>query len=366
LGEEGMTITGPDHLKQSALIDLSFPYHGKMTAEARSRELSSRIETQRTRHGNLKDSEVVEALESYLCKLFGFDAAIWCPTGTLAQSIASRIYAGDAGTNKLGLHPTSHLLLHEEDGYKEAHGLSAATVGAWDRTLTTGDLIPDIACTFIELPQRHNGGQLPDWDEWLAIKKWHLENGVPLHVDGARIWGCRDHYGQRSFVEILDGASSLYVSLYKDIGAMGGAVLLGRSDFINEAKTWKARLGGLMIDPTLLVWDAFTRIDDKASRMSAYTRVAGMLSKNVAELTDWQINPSTPQTNMFHIWLPFSKAEAMRRRDETARACGVWLANGFWDQQSREHCILELVIGETALNMAEDLFVEALTHFRSA
>lgn len=68
--------------------------------------------------------DAISKLETKVAGLFGRQAALWCPTGTLAQGIAIRIHRTATNRSKLQMHPTSHLVLHE-DGYKHARGSSA-------------------------------------------------------------------------------------------------------------------------------------------------------------------------------------------------------------------------------------------------
>jgi hypothetical protein len=81
-----------------------------------------------------------------------------------------------------------------------------------------------LACVLVELPIREAGGQLPSWDELEALKARRSERGVPLHMDGARLWESAAllRHGLRA---IAAGFDSVYVSVYKGIGGFAGALL---------------------------------------------------------------------------------------------------------------------------------------------
>ena len=66
---------------------------------------------------------VVEALEARICTLLGKPAAVYMPSGTMAQQIAVRIHADDRGLRTVAFHPTSHLELHEDKAYQRLHAL---------------------------------------------------------------------------------------------------------------------------------------------------------------------------------------------------------------------------------------------------
>lgn len=341
-------------LKRSCEFNLAFPYTDDAMGPKRLSSLQAFAEAREYSTEFFLDGPATQELESRIAAMFGKPAALWCPTGILAQSIAARIYAERRGSKIISLHPTSHLLLHEERGYELAHGLTADVMGRWDEALTAEDLSPNTACAFIELPQRHNGGLLPDWDELQAIKLRAREFDLPLHMDGARIWSCRPFYNNRSFEEIARGFSSVYVSLYKDIGALGGAVLVGDKDFIADAKLWRARLGGLTAAAWPLVLDGLRLLEERLPRLSAFVSRAKEIAKIVDETGVLSSAPSPPQTNMFHVRLPYSSDQAEQVRDDIARQTSVWIGGRFWELDAANACALEMNVGDGAMRVPDE------------
>ena len=348
-------------LKASCQYDLSFPYHHEETAIERLTAIQSYMQTQQFDNELLGDGQAISKLEEKVAALLGKPAAMWCPTGTMAQAIAARIHASKQNSNRLLLHPTSHLLLHESDSYKLAHGLNAKTIGQWQQPITASMLEAGAACAFIELPQRHNGGLLPTWDELSTLKLKAAELQLPLHMDGARLWSCLSHYETRSFAEISDGFDSIYVSLYKDIGALGGALLIGQSDFIDEARIWRHRLGGLLIQPWPLINDALRLLDKRLEQMPTFITRAKQLSVLLTPLVSIKVQPQIPHTNMLHIHLPCSAKVAEAARDDVARTTGAWLSNRFWSYENNDKCALELIVGEKALEIPDSTFLTAVS-----
>jgi len=155
----------PMSLKASCSINLGFPYHQHKTPAQSLSCLSSFLNEQKE-NGTKIDAELgndhgARLLEDKMAKLLGTEAALWFPTGVLAQGIAARIHGQQMNNDQLLLHPSSHLLLHEEHGYGHAHGCSAKVIGKWREPLTSDDISGDPGCAFVELPQRHSGGKLP-------------------------------------------------------------------------------------------------------------------------------------------------------------------------------------------------------------
>ena len=348
-------------LRDSCEIHLGFPHHGAETAGDHLRAVADFMDCEGLDAEMYLGGPMVAALEAKIAGLLGKPAAMWCPTGTLAQGIAARIHAARTGSDNILLHPTSHLELHEERGYHFAHGLDATLIGEWSSPLTANDLQPGAACAFIELPQRHNGGALPSWEALQAIKARAGALDLPLHLDGARLWSTRPFYDERTYAAICEGFASVYVSLYKDIGALGGAVLAGDDDFIAKARLWQARFGGRIVSPVPMVPDALRLIDRRLELMPAFVARARALAAALSAVEGIVVTPQSPHVNMFHLRLPCDAPTAERGRDEAARQTGVWLGNRFWDLEDAPVCALEITAGEYLLGLPDDRLVDAVT-----
>lgn len=194
------------------------------------------------------EGEFVETFERRIAELLGKKAAVLLPSGTMAQQIALRIHCDRRGLGTVAFHPTCHLELHEHSGYAHLHGLKAELVGDRDRLITLEDLealgMP-IGALLIELPQREIGGRLPEWEDLLAQIGWARERNIATHLDGARIWESAPYYG-RSHAEIGTLFDTVYVSLYKGLGGLGGSVLAGPEDLVAETRVWQRRHGGAL------------------------------------------------------------------------------------------------------------------------
>ncbi len=141
-------------------------------------------------HDLYGEGALIEGFEAKIAALLGKPAAVFMPSGVMAQLIAVRIWTQRAGFGRFGLHPTSHLALHEEQAYEALFGLHGAPVGGRLTPILAGDveaLAQPLACLLMELPIREAGGQLPTWAELEALKAAAAARGLPLHLDGARL-----------------------------------------------------------------------------------------------------------------------------------------------------------------------------------
>ncbi len=145
------------------------------------------------------DGGVVAELESAVAELLGFPAAVFLPSGTMAQAATLRVHADARGRRTVLWHPTCHLNIHEDGAYSWVHGLVGRPVGDPNGLPTLEDLeavAEPVAALLLELPLRELGGLLPDWDDLTAQVAWAREQGAAAHLDGARLWEASAGYGK--------------------------------------------------------------------------------------------------------------------------------------------------------------------------
>lgn len=341
-----------DQLRARCDVTLGFPHDGDPKPAGRLRAIADFIEQRGWGDELYFNGPATAELERYVASLTGQPAALWFPTGTMAQGVAALIHAAETKRDTLLLHPSSHLELHEQHGYHEAHHLKAELTGAWRRVVCAGDVRAaktHPAAVFIELPARHSGGALPEWDELVALRDAARARGARLHMDGARLWTCTEAYPGKTLADIGALADSVYVSFYKDIGALGGAALAGSEALIEQAKIWRERLGGLLIRGWPQIADALRLLPERLGRMPAYVARARLLSSMISEHSGFEIEPEAPRTAMFHVRMPITGAMVQAARDHAAKETGVWIANRFWGYEADDIRSAEITVGERVM-----------------
>ena len=223
--------------------DRALTGHGPQTAA----ELLATIppDTAIDRYG---DGGVVAELEAEVAGLLGMPAAVYLPSGIMAQQAALRVHADRRGRRTVVFHPQSHLDVHEGRALERLQGLVGRPAGDRDRLLLRRDLdavAEQPAALVVELPQRDLGGQLPPWDDLVEQVAWARDRGAAAHLDGARLWEATAGY-DRSPAEIAGLFDTAYVSFYKGIGALAGCCLAGPDDVVAEVREWRRRLGGTL------------------------------------------------------------------------------------------------------------------------
>jgi threonine aldolase len=310
-------------------------------------------------HDNYGEGRLIEDLERRIADLTGKGAAAFMPSGVMAQLIAVRIWTQRAGLPRFGLHPTSHLIVHERENYQALFQLHGAIVGDRLRPMTASDLEAEhqpLACLLVELPIREAGGQLPDWDQLEALKSLAKQRGIPLHMDGARLWECRPYY-ERSYAEIAAGFASVYVSMYKGVGGIAGAVLAGDDDFIAEARFWRRRMGGTLVHQSPMIASAAMRLDARLGLIDACYARAVSLAEALSAVPGLRVNPARPHTNMMHVYMDKPPELVTERRDEIAARDGVWLMGAAQPAEIPGWSVTEICVGDTLMDLENEKIV---------
>jgi len=305
------------------------------------------------------DGGLLAAFEAKIATLLGKAAAVFIPSGVMAQLIAVRLYTESAHLPRFGMSPNSHLAIHEEEACQSLWGLHGVPVGSRLRPMLASDLAEvrqPLACTVVELPMREAGGQLPTWEQLVALKAQAASTGTPLHLDGARLWQCKGYY-QRSYAEIVEGFSSVYVSLYKDIGALAGAVLAGDAAFIANARLWQRRMGGNLVQQTPLVASAMLRFEHRLGLLDACYQRTLELAQGIALLPGVRLNPAVPQTNMLHLYIDAPADAINDARDDLAASEKIWLCGLARLSEVPGWSVIELTVGDHLLALDNTLVV---------
>jgi threonine aldolase len=270
---------------------------------------------------------LAERLEARIADELGTEAAVWMPSGTMAQQIALTIHARARGVDAVAFHPFCHLDMHEERGYEWLHGLRGVVLGDRTRVITEEDvasLREPVAALLLELPQRDLGGRLPDWDELVAVCDTGRVRGAALHLDGARLWQCAPHLG-RTHAEIASLFDSVYVSFYKDLSAPSGCALAGTKALVDEARVWQIRHGGRLFRAYPYLLAAERGLDEILPRLPDYVARARTLGEAFASLDGVSVLPNPPQTAMFHVLVRRPLDSLRRAALEIARETKVWV-----------------------------------------
>jgi len=321
-------------------------WHGNRTAEQLLAEIPADSGVDRYGAGG-----AVEALEREIRRLLGKPAAIFMPSGTMAQQVALRIHADRRASRAVAFHPTCHLELHEQKAYSWMHGLVGRHVGDAHDLITIEDLRgikEPLAVVLFELPQREIGGRLPAWADLEEHVAFARSLGAAVHLDGARLWECTPFYG-KSPAEIAALFDSVYVSFYKGLGALSGACLAGEEGVAAEAHVWRRRHGGELFGLWPNAASALTGLRRRLPLMPAYYERARAIADELRGIPNVDIVPDPPQTPMMHLHLRVDEKafKANARRIAEEESIFTWPGTAATDSPSIRG--VELTVGDATM-----------------
>ena len=263
------------------------------------------------------EDPTVRALEERVAGLFGHEAALFTPTGSMANVLAVRSLVG-VGQEVL-CESSAHIARAELGAHAAFTGLTMRTWtgvrGGIDVPAIKAMFAPDLGPFFvptaaISIENTHNfgGGTVIPVQTIRELGEFVDEQNIGLHVDGARIWNAHvatgvplEEYGRMSRV--------MAVCLSKGLGAPVGSLMIGSHEAIAEARVWRKRMGGGMRQVGILAAAGLYALDHHIDRLADDHENARLL----AEACD--VDPATVDTNIVVVDVPDAPAVVAAARE---------------------------------------------------
>jgi threonine aldolase len=279
------------------------------------------------------DDPTVNSLEERVAALFGKEAGVFTPTGSLANQLAIRMLV--APGEELIAETNSHIVRAELGAAAVFSGITTRTWPAKNGLLVAEDALeiarPNsgpylVSTTAIAVENTHNfgGGTVQPLDQIKALRKGADEIGVALHLDGARIWNAHVASGV-AFSEYGKYFDTISVCLSKGLGAPIGSVMLSTKERVGKARVWRKRYGAGMRQVGLLAGAAHYALDNNIARLSEDHRRAKELAVSIAAVDKSFVDPALVETNIVGLDLanaPYTAAELATR----CREAGLWIS----------------------------------------
>lgn len=295
----------------------------------------------------------VAVLEARTGAMLGKPAASFVIKGMIAQTALLRTVT-EAQPGAVVVPRLGHMAVDEADAIRHLLPAEVIELGD-DRGFTAADLAGldrPIAVCVVELPVRRAAYQLMPLDELQRIAGWCRQHGVHLHIDGARLWEAAASYGV-SLAEISTLADTVYVSFYKGLGALAGAVLAGEQALLDRFAVWRKRLGGDLHTAYPFALSALDGLDRRLSKMPDYLARARQLAAAFTA-SGFAVTPAVPHVNAFQLTLPGDPAALAEANRAFACKTGVWLFNAFIPAAASGFARAEVVIGDAAEQYQDD------------
>ena len=286
------------------------------------------------------EDPTVLALEEKVAGLFGMEAALFTPTGSMANLLAVRSLV--APGQEVLCEQSAHIARAELGAHGAFFGVTMRTWkgerGAIDLPAIEAMFAPDVSPFFvatkaISIENTHNfgGGTVQPLEDIEALRPLVDAHNIGLHVDGARIWNAHvasgvplQEYGARAGV--------LTVCLSKGLGAPVGSLVIGPRAMIDEARIWRKRLGGGMRQVGVLAAAGLYALEHHIERLADDHANARLLAEACG------VDPATVDSNIVVVETPDAPAVVA---------------------QAREHGVLVATVGPTTLRFVTHLGVSA-------
>ena len=244
------------------------------------------------------EDPTVNALEEHVAGLFGHEAAVFVPSGTMGNQICLRLVVPPAG--ELLCDADAHVVTYEHGGAAQHGGISSRTFAGGLATVpsVTAELRPagwgTVPTAAVSVEQTHNrgGGAVHSLEVLQELRALTAAHGIRFHCDGARIWNAHvaSGVGLAAYGALFD---SMSVCLSKGLGAPVGSVVVCSAELAAEARVLRKRLGGGMRQAGILAAGGLFAMEHQLARLADDHARAARLGAALGVRTETNIVPLT-------------------------------------------------------------------------
>jgi threonine aldolase len=252
------------------------------------------------------EDPTVATLQERVAAMFGKEAALFTPTGSMANVLAVAALVGPG--QEVLCEARAHIVRAELGAHGALTGITSRT---WSHPDGQVDLpaiqqmyAPDmgpffVRTTAVSVENTHNfaGGSVLPIEDLRSLRSWTREIGCAVHMDGARIWNAHVATGT-AFTDYGAVADTISVCLSKGLGAPIGSLVIGTADVIDEARVRRKRLGGGMRQVGVLAAAGLHALDHHLDRMAEDHDNARLIAEACG------IDPATVPTNIVVVDVP--------------------------------------------------------------
>ncbi len=262
---------------------------------------------------------IVEELENKFAKLLGKEAAVFMPTGTLANHLAIRALAGNA--SRVIVQHESHVYNDTGDGTQVLSSLNLIPLGANKAGFTVdevaevvkrtagGRVAAKVGVISIESPVRRKTGEVFDYEEMKRITKYAKENDIKTHLNGARVFLATPYTGvtHSEYASLFD---TVYVSLYKYFNAASGAILAGPKNMIAPMYHTRRMFGSGLHQAWPFAAVANYYVDGFSERFSKAVAISKEFIQKLKMNSDFEVHEIASGTNIVRVTVKNMPAKA--------------------------------------------------------
>jgi threonine aldolase len=251
------------------------------------------------------EDPTINRLEQRAAEIFGREAAIFVPTGTMGNQIAIKCHTRPG--QEVICEARSHILDYEMAMMAHFSGCMPRAIPGEDGILRWSDVKKKIRpktyyvaqTGLVELENTHNmaGGTVYPVEVAEEICDGAHEAGLPVHLDGARVFNAAAALG-RPVAEVTKKFDSVMFCLSKGLGAPVGSLLVGSRKFIDQARIYRKSLGGGMRQAGILAAAGLIALEEMPKRLSEDHANARWMAEELARIAGIQLDPTKVMTNI--------------------------------------------------------------------
>jgi threonine aldolase len=259
------------------------------------------------------EDPTVHRLQDRVAELLGTEAALFVPSGTMANQICVRVHTRPG--DEMICETTSHVYVWEAGGPAALSGVTARPVDGDCGILEVAQLADKVRPTsdhyartrLIVLENTHNrgGGRVYPLEKCRAVTAWARENAIVSHLDGARLWNAHVATG----VPLADWCrpfDSVTVAFSKGLGAPVGSAVAGTKEFVAQARRARKLFGGHMRQVGILAAAALYAIENHLWKLAEDHRNARALAEAIGATPGLRLDPPAVETNL--VWFEVDPA----------------------------------------------------------
>jgi threonine aldolase len=252
------------------------------------------------------EDPTINSLEERVSAMFGKEAGLFSPSGSLANQLAIRMLVNPG--EELLTETNSHIVRAELGAGAVFSGITTRTWLAPRGLLKAEDPLaiakPDsgpylVSTTAIAVENTHNfgGGTVQSIDEMKKLYAGASKLGIALHLDGARIWNAHVASGV-DFKEYGKYFETISVCLSKGLGAPVGSLMLSTKERVAKARPWRKRYGAGMRQAGILAAAGHFALDNNIKRLADDHKLAKSIAKAIYAVAPKVVNPDEVDTNI--------------------------------------------------------------------
>ncbi|MBN9654406.1 low-specificity L-threonine aldolase [Halobacillus sp. GSS1] len=255
-----------------------------------------------------EEDPTVKILEDKAAEMLGKEAALFVTSGTQGNQIAVLTHCRPG--DEVLLEANAHLFLYEGASMSALAGVQPRTIqgtrGVMDPEDVKAAIRPDDIhfpeTSLICLENTHNkaGGVVVPLENMRAIYEVAREKGIPVHLDGARLFNASVASGI-SLRRYADQTDTVQVCLSKGLGAPVGSVIAGSYDFIQKARKWRKRLGGGLRQVGMVAAPAYVALTEMVDRLAEDHAHARQLANGLQHVKGLEVEKVETNIVLVHV-----------------------------------------------------------------